>query len=53
MADKGDVYILERVNAPTGGATSEATREATEPQAVRAMLHLVGRAGLEPATEGL
>lgn len=39
--------------APPGDNPATATTEAAEPQAVRAMLRSVGRAGLEPATEGL
>jgi DNA invertase Pin-like site-specific DNA recombinase len=39
--------------APPGDNPATPTTEAAEPDAVRAMLRSVGRAGLEPATEGL
>ncbi len=47
------VFKIPGPDTAIPGDPAPATTEAGEPQAVRAMLRSVGRAGLEPATEGL
>ena len=48
-----DDQVIPVFRIPGPDDTAGTTTEAAEPETVRAMPHLVGRAGLEPATEGL